>query len=373
MKITAISTAMVSVPYRIATTWSKGSGRRTFNLIVRIETDDGLIGWGESVGSSVHNAKNLVDREFAPLLLGENPVNYARIRNKLELALDYLPGANWAFSGVEMALSDLKGQVSGLNVVDLLGGRLTDSVEYIGYVFIDTPEVNAAQAKAFVEHGHSTLKMKIGRDIAADETRLKAVRDAVGKKITIRVDTNAAWTREDAVKNIDRLSQYDIEYVEQPLSRWDIEGLAELRLKSRIPIAADESCGTFRDAVGLIAARACDILVVYVSQAGGMFEAKRIADFAAEKGVRCVMGSASELGIATLAQAYTVASSPGFRGAADTHVHLQEDDVLDPPLALTGGLIRLPAAPGMGVVVSQQKLARLPVPDRIHGYSLYDE
>jgi glucarate dehydratase len=85
------------------------------------------------------------------------------------------------------------------------------------------------------------------------------------------------------------------------------------------------------------------------------------------------MGSASELGIATLAQAYTVASSPGFRGATDTHVHLQEDDVLDPPLALTGGRIRLPAAPGMGVVVSQQKLARLPVPDRIHGYSLNDE
>jgi L-Ala-D/L-Glu epimerase len=254
-----------------------------------------------------------------------------------------------------------------------LGGCLTDAIEYIGYLFIDAPDVNAAQAKAFVASGHTTLKMKIGRDIAIDEARLRAVRDAVGRQIIIRVDPNGAWNREEALKNLDRLYDYDLEYVEQPLPRWDIDGLAELRRRSRIPIGVDESCGTFRDAVGLIQAQACDVIVVYVSQAGGMFEAKRIADFAVERGVRCVMGSASELGIATLAQAYVCAASPGFRGAADTHIHLQEDDVLEPPLTLERARIRLPVGHGMGVRVSPQTLTRFPVPDRVHAYSLYDQ
>lgn len=373
MRITSISSSMVSVPYSIPTTWAKGTGSRTFNLIIRVETDEGLVGWGESVGPSVHNARNLIQRELAPLLTGVDPRNLTAIRRKIELALDYLPGAHWAYSGLEMAFLDIKGKSVNLSASDLLGGRLVDSIEYIGYIFIDSPEVNAEQAKRFTQAGHGTLKMKLGRDIGIDEARLRAVRDAVGPEIRIRIDSNTAWNREEALRNLDRLYHYNIEYAEQPLSRWDIQGLADLRLRSRIPIAADESCGTFRDAVNLIDAGACDVLVVYVSQAGGMLEAKRIADFAADKGIRCVMGSASELGLATLAQAHVIASSPGFQGAADTHLYLEQGDVLDEELALTNGSLRLPDGPGLGASVSERKLRDFPVPDDTHAYSLYDQ
>lgn len=373
MKITRITSSMVSVPYTTPTTWSLGRGVRTFNLIIRVETDAGIVGWGESVGPSVHNARNMLERDFAPLLIGEDPLNLARISQKVALALDYLPGGPWAYSGLEMALWDIKGKALEASVSDLLGGRLRDAIDYIGYVFIDEPEVNVRQAKEFVEAGHTTIKMKIGRDIDTDVERVRAVRDVVGPSIKIRVDPNTAWTRTTALANIERLAPYNLEFVEQPLPRWDLDGMAELRARSPVPIGADESCGTFRDALALIRAGACDVLVVYVSQAGGIAEAKRIGDLAADEGLICVMGSASELALATLAQAHVLANSPGFVGAADTHYYLEAGDVTEERLVIQNGHLQLPCAPGLGATVSVDRVKEFPVPEHIHSYSLYDE
>ena len=89
MKIAEIATAIVSVPYTRPTTWSKGRGTRTFNLLIRVDTDEGISGWGESVGPSVHNARTVIERDLAPLLIGEDPFNGTRIRDKVDLALDF--------------------------------------------------------------------------------------------------------------------------------------------------------------------------------------------------------------------------------------------------------------------------------------------
>ena len=374
MRITDVEATAVSVPYSVPTTWSKGRGVRTFNLIIKVSTDEGLVGWGESVGPAVYNAKNLVEREFRRLLIGADPCNHAAIRASVDLALDYLPGARWAFSGVDMALWDLRGKASGSTVSDLLGGRLAEEVECVGYVFIDAADVNAAEARRFVAAGHRTIKMKVGRDFRIDEARIAAVRDAIGPDVQLRIDPNAAWTRYNAAAFLRVLEQYDLEFVEQPLPRGDLEGHAELRRRSNVPIAVDESCGTLQDAIRLASSGACDVFVVYVSQAGGLMEAKRIADFAADVGLRCVMGSASELAVATVAQAHVVVSSAGFRGAMDTHIPLQDGDVVtaEHAVVLREGSVVLPQEPGLGADVDEDALPRYPVPDIVPTYSLYD-
>lgn len=366
MKITAVETYPVSVPYTINTTWSRGEGHCTHNLIVRVATDEGNDGWGETIAPSIEGAMGIIQRDLAPLVVGRTP-NINEFWERAQLPLEYLPGAHWAISGVETALWDLLGRHAGLGVAELLGGPRRESVEAIGYLFIDEPSTNAAQAEAFVARGHRTLKMKVGRSIDADEQRLAAVRSAVGDDIVIRIDPNGVWDRYAAVQNLRRLSKYSLEYVEQPLHPRDIEGMIALRQLGLVPIAADESCGTFSDAMQLLQLGAVDVLVVYVTEAGGIRQAWRIGELANDYGVRCVMGSASELGVATTAQVIVSACAPAYAGANDTHLPLQQDDVCEPTPELRDGKFVVPSDSGLGLHVNEQKLVSLR--DQLEGVS----
>jgi L-alanine-DL-glutamate epimerase-like enolase superfamily enzyme len=372
MKITEVAMYPVSVPYTIKTTWSRGEGYQTHNLIVRVSTDEGDVGWGETIAPSIEGAMAIIQRDLAPLLVGRHP-NINEFWERARLPLEYLPGAQWAISGLDTALWDIRGRRAGLGIAELLGGPRRDSVEAIGYLFIDDASSNVMQAEEFVARGHRTLKMKVGRSIDADEKRLAAVRSAVGDDILIRIDPNAAWDRYSAIDNLRRLSKYSLEYVEQPLHPRDLEGMAALRRLGLVPIAADESCGTFSDATLLVQSGAVDVLVVYVTQAGGISEARRIGELASEYGVRCVMGSASELGIATTAQVVVSACAPGYSGANDTHLPLQRDDVCVPPPELHDGQFTVPLEPGLGIRVEEEKLVSLR--DEFEGvsYSLTQE
>ena len=119
--------------------------------------------------------------------------------------------------------------------------------------------------------------------------------------------------------------------------------MAQVRRAVATPIAADESCTSVRSALELIKAEACDVFVVYPSEAGGLTRASQIGALAAAAGKWCVIGSWAELGVATTANAHVVAASPNFPFASDTHYPLQLDDVLDEPVAIEGGTIAVSA------------------------------
>ena len=171
----------------------------------------------------------------------------------------------------------------------------------------------------------------------------------------IRIDANMMWSVPAAIKWIRGLEHFDLQYVEQPVPDFDVRGLAQVRRSVGVPIAADEGCTDIRSALELIKADACDVFVVYPSEAGGLTRARQIAALADAAGKWCAIGSWAELGVATMANAHLVASSSNFPFASDTHYPLQELDVLTEPVEMGTASSRSPARRASG----SRSIARL--------------
>src|SRR5215469_10056420 len=360
MKITAVRATEVCVPLKEPVVWSGGTRHTASGLLVELETDEGVTGIGECPGPTLPTIRSVVERELAQFLIGQDPYRVEWLVHRMEeFTRNWNQIGRYAIAGLEMALLDLKGRALGIPVADLLGGFCRDRAAAAGYLFIDTPERNAARAREFVARGFGELKLKVGRNLEQDHDSLAAIREAVGASVPIRVDANMNWSVPTAIKWIRALERFDLQYVEQPVPDFDIEGLATVRRAVATPIAADEACTDLRSVLQLIEHEACDVFVVYPSEAGGLSRARQIASLADAVGKWCVIGSWAELGVATVANAHVTASSSNFPFASDTHYPLQAEDVLAAELDFSGGALCVPRGPGLGVELDREKVARL--------------
>jgi L-alanine-DL-glutamate epimerase-like enolase superfamily enzyme len=340
--------------------WPGGTRHSASGLLVQIHTDEGPIGLGEAPGPTLPTIRTIIDAELGQFLVGQDPLRVEWLVHRMEeFTRNWSRMGAYAIAGVEMALLDLKGKALGVPVAELLGGFCRDRVAVVGYLFIDSPEANARKAGAFVDAGYTELKLKVGRDFEQDHDTIAAIRDRVGPDVKIRIDANMIWSVPAAIKWIRGLERFDLQYVEQPVPDFDVQGLAQVRRSVAVPIAADEACTDVRSVLELIKADACDVLVVYPSEAGGLRRAHQIGALADAAGKWCAIGSWAELGPATVANAHLVAATRTFAFASDTHYPLQEEDVLVAPLDMSDGLLAVPRVPGLGVELDRAAMERL--------------
>jgi L-Ala-D/L-Glu epimerase len=355
-----VQTTAVRVPLREPLKWTGGTRESASGLIVELHTDEGLVGIGEAPGPTLPAIQAAIDREFAQFLVGQDPLRIEWLVHRLEeYSRNWAGVGAYAIAGVEMALLDLKGKALDVSVADLLGGYGRESVPVIGYLFIDEPDANAQKAADFVAAGHTELKLKVGRDLTQDYDAIAAIRERVGYGVKLRIDANMNWSVPAAIKWIKALEQFDLQFVEQPVPDFDVAGLAQVRRSVSVPIAADEACTTLRSALELIKADACDVFVVYPSEAGGLTRALHIAALAAAAGKWCAIGSWAELGVATTANAHLAAAATNFPFANDTHYPLQLHDVLMDPVEIENGHINVSHDPGLGVALDAAGMATL--------------
>jgi L-alanine-DL-glutamate epimerase-like enolase superfamily enzyme len=355
-----VKTTAVRVPLREPLKWSGGIRESASGLIVEVHTDEGAVGIGEAPGPTLPAIQAVIDRELTQFVVGEDPLRIEWLVHRMEeYSRNWSGVAAYAIAGLETALLDLKGKAFGVPVAELLGGVGRESVPVVGYLFIDDPEANARKAAEFVEAGHTELKLKVGRNLSQDYDTLAAIRDRVGPDVKIRIDANMNWSVPAAVKWIRALEGFDLQFVEQPVPDFDLDGLAQVRRSVSVPIAADESCTSLRSALELIKAEACDVFVVYPSEAGGLTRACQIAALAAAAGKWCAIGSWAELGVATTANVHVVSASSNFPFASDTHYPLQLNDVLVEPVRIVNGKIGVPRDPGLGVALDPESMAHL--------------
>ena len=360
MEITGITTTAVRTPMREPLVWPGGTRLSASGLVVEIHTDEGITGIGEAPGPTLPTIRTIIDAELTQFMIGQDPLRTEWLVHRMEeFTRNWSRIAAYAIAGLELALLDLKGKALGVSVVELLGGLCREEVPVVGYLFIDEPEANARKAAAFVDAGYRDLKLKVGRDFGQDHDSLAAIRDAVGSGVNIRVDANMIWSVPTAVKWIRGLERFDLQYVEQPVPDFDLAGMAQVRRSVNVPIAADEACTDVRSALDLIRAEACDVLVVYPSEAGGLTRARQIAALAEVSGKWCAIGSWAELGVATAANVHVVASSPNFVFASDTHYPLQADDILAERLDMEDGRVAVPRGEGLGVELDPEAVERL--------------
>jgi L-alanine-DL-glutamate epimerase-like enolase superfamily enzyme len=340
--------------------WPGGTRESASGLLVEIETDEGIVGVGEAPGPTLPTIRTIIDAELTQFLVGQDPLRTEWLVHRMEeFCRNWSRIGGYAIAGLEMALLDIKGKALGVPVAELLGGFCRTHVPVVGYLFIDEPEVNARKAAAFVEAGYRELKLKVGREFGQDHDTLAAIRDEVGSDVRIRIDANMIWSVPAAIKWIRGLEKFDLQYVEQPVPDFDLAGMATVRRAVEVPIAADEGCTDIRSALELIRTEACDVFVVYPSEAGGLTRARQIAALADAAGKWCAIGSWAELGVATTANAHLVASSTNFPFANDTHYPLQELDVLTEAVEMRGGVVEVRAAPGLGVELDREAVETL--------------
>ncbi|MCL6547508.1 MAG: mandelate racemase/muconate lactonizing enzyme family protein [Alicyclobacillus sp.] len=372
MKITDVVTTPVMIPFRKPAKWSGGTRRSAPGLILQIHTDEGITGLGECVGPTIPVIRAVLEKEFKPFLIGVDPMRTEWILHRLEeYMLNWAQIGLYALAGVDMALLDLKAKALGTPLYNLLGGLYRRRVSFAGYLFIDDPEVNAKEAEELVRKGFQEIKIKVGRDVAQDVARVRAVREAVGPTVRLRIDANQNWSVPTAIRAIEQMAPYGLQLVEQPTPYYDIEGLAEVSRHVSVPVSADESCTDFASALRLIERRAVSAFTVYPSEAGGLLKARQIVELANANGIWCIIGSWAETGVATMANAHLAASSRNFPFANDTHYDWYLDDVISRPLLFDKGSVEVPDSPGIGVELDPARVTRY-AKDEVREMVFYD-
>lgn len=367
MKILDLETIPVRVPIDpgLAIIGSRGGHTESPFLLLRIRTDEGLVGIGEVSCTPVWSgedqvaAAHLIHTYLEPVLVGQDPLDLARLATAMERRL---AGNPFTRAGVEMALWDLLGKAAGLPLYRLWGEAQRDFVPTKFSVSGQAPERAAEIACWAVEQGFTAMKVKVGRDLAGDLARVAAVREAIGPEVRLGVDANGGWTPWVALEAVHRLADYDVFFIEQPVAPHDVNQLASVRARSAVPILADESVNTVYDAMAIARAGAADAFSIYVGKGGGLGMARRIGQLAAAAGLACTVGSNLEMGVASAAMIHLGMVLPP--GSVETFpcdilsMFLYEDMLLTEPLPVTAGKALPPNGPGLGVELDQAKLER---------------
>jgi len=361
MRITAVEPIVVAVPLKVPARSVHGAIATQRSALVRVTTDAGAEGWGnvDPVGGySTMTADDVAAtiRRLVPALLGADALNPQRALAAMDAVVaDKLE----AKAAVEMALLDLAGRVLGVPVTTLLGGRVRDHVHFNAWIGTLPPEQAAREATEWVARGFRSAKIKV--DGATDEgvARVAAVRAAVGDRLALRVDFNESLARVEAVPFIRRLEPYALTLVEQPISRDQIDGLAEIRRGIGIPLMADESVTDPASLIEIVRRGAADLVKVKVMKQGGFLRTKAMIECAAAAGLRVVVGHGFGLTPSTLAEAALAAVSGAVIDGCEAVGPLKmAGDVVAEPVRLDSGTLRLPDAPGLGVTIDAEAVER---------------
>jgi len=337
--------------------------------LVRVETDEGLVGLGEScpayefTGETLWTVQDVIGEYLGPSVVGRDPFQLEAIRRVWEREL-FTVGNQAARAGLEMALWDLQGKALGRPLCDLIGGRSRDGLTEVVALGWDTPETLARKTRAFRAEAVTVFKIKVGDAPERDEQRVAAVREAAGLDARITVDANQGWwDATTAIRAIKLLEPYGVEFVEQPVRMDDLEAARLVRERVDTPIALDESIRGPREALAAARAGACDIFVVKLMKTGGILDALKVNAIAEAAGITIMMGNMGESSLGLAAHFHVnIALANAVHGDAD--LPWREGGLeLDLGSGLTAvvrdgvSTVLVPEGPGLGIALDEQAVA----------------
>ncbi|MFI4849101.1 MAG: mandelate racemase/muconate lactonizing enzyme family protein [Gimesia chilikensis] len=360
MKITGVETFLVDVPLQVPVSPYQSryiSSMTTGALLIRLETDAGITGWGETPQRlSFQNAVSFTGKEaeyFRPILMGKDPTDIAA------LYADWGMGDEpYRQSLAEMACWDILGKQAGLPLHRLLGGLYRDRVEVTCCMGIRGPEEAAAIAKHYVDRGFSTMKTKAGRSPEEDLAMVRGIRESVGDKLNLRIDPNMGYTPEVALQLARDLEPYGLQYFEQPMHKDLLQESADIRRQTTTPLALNESVTTMENVRKILELDAAEYLLPDTYQCGGIWAVKLVGEVAASAGVPCIFHCARDLGLRTATMLHMAASSPNFPLANDCTYYSLENDIITERFEINEGTMAVPTKPGLGVELDEGMLQK---------------
>jgi glucarate dehydratase len=351
MKISAIEPTIVSVPYTHRETSSRIQRDGVTAVVVKVTTDDGLVGWGESCPGSNAESVYEVIKSVGPIFKGRDPWQ------REALAADIWGSAHWynremtgnfAFAGIDMALWDICGQACQQPVYNLLGGLCRKEVDYFYYLAYGTAKEVAAQAQDGLAKGYTVFYVKVGIDIRSELAMMGALRDAIGPEKKIRIDANGSWTLNEAVRYLALFDEHHIDFAEQPVWPDPIRNMVEL--KQRTPVALSANEGLWRVA---------DVLCLSSNWVGTLGQFYRLSCQAHLEGITVCKHTHGELGLMAAASQHVCLTIPnGIDGNQQT-AQMMDGDVIKEALPIAGSPTwGVPEGTGLCVTVDEDLVAQ---------------
>jgi o-succinylbenzoate synthase len=361
--IKQIEIYQVSLRYKEPIRIAPGTRSEANNIVVKLVTDYGVIGWGESspskrvTGETVETVVDVLDK-VGPTLVGMCPL---RIEQDVEAMDTVVAGNPAAKAAVDMALYDVLGKTVRKPVFMLLGGYRTEVFTDIT-LGIKSPREMADDAVKAVKNGFKALKVKLGIDPVEDVERVQIIREAVGDHVQIWVDANQGWTVDQALDVLNSIKKFKVQFAEQPVSAEDIKGLSHVRRNSLVPIMADESVHSPADALRLIQAGAVDFINIKLMKCGGILKGRKIAEIAEAASVPCMIGCMSESMIGISAAAHLAAGIKNIQYSdLDSDIMLKDRVVTKGGVEMKGSARVLSKSFGLGIKELNHKLLGRPL------------
>lgn len=349
MTIRSVTPIALDLPFEVGGPKSQFAGRprQMAMLLVRVETDDGIVGWGDAFGYAVWPVtRTALERLIAPMAVGQNEDDIAGVMDDLQRKLHIVGRTGpvvYALSGLDIALWDIAGKKAGKPLSALLGGARRSHVPaYASLVRYADPVLVARNAQAAVARGFGAIKLH-----EIDAVQVKAARDAVGPEVKLMMDTNCPWTPDEALAVAAQVRPYDLLWFEEPVyPPEDFAGLARVRREGGIPVSAGENAMSPTDFRAMFDAGAVDVAQPSVTKIGGVSEMMRIARLARERGVTLVPHS-PYFGPGLLASIHMAASFEQETMIEYSFVQLGASPLGD-AITVTDGRVAVPTGPGLG-------------------------
>ncbi len=365
MRIADVVITPLRLPYLKTYHWAQGTLEAAEVLLVEAKGEDGTTGIGEIMADQSVPGIEIFAKKAVEYLIGRDLTEMTRPLAEAYQGIFQAHGTTSAprfgaqvLSGLEIALWDLLGRVTGQPLHTLLGGAQHKEIQYFGFPQGDTAEEIADHARTLCEAGHEVIYVKIGRGDALDLEIVRQTREAIGDR-RLRLDANEAWDLLTARRMIGRLSKYDPEFIEQPINSLSLAALKSFRASSPVPVAADQKVFNHFDLFDVCQAEAADLIVLGLHETGGPSGFKKAAAVAEAAGLNVCLHGIYETGITTAAANHVGASISNLDDGNQYMNHLlAEDIVAAPDLNLNEGRLPVLDGPGIGVTLDADAVQR---------------
>ena len=350
----------LSIPLIEPFVTSLGTDENAENVIVKITTKEGIVGFGECSPYMPINGESqetcfIVGQYFAKAIKGKNALD---IESCVTLMDKIIYANNSIKSAFDIALYDIAAQHAGVPLYKFIGGENNKTIITDYTVSVGDPKKMAADAVKIKEQGYPAIKVKLGLNGKTDVIRMKGIREAVGNDIPLRIDANQGWEVEEAIETLKALAPFNIQHCEEPIARWNYLQLPRVNKESPIPIMADECCGDEHDAERLIQLNACEYMNIKLGKSGGIFKALKMARMAEAANINLQVGAMLESRLAMTAFAHYALCSPAIiHFDFDTALMFSEDPVTGGIVYEKNGVVKVPETVGLGASIDATRLA----------------
>lgn len=338
-------------------TWrfALGANPTTEGWVLALSTADGTTGYGYAsasphLGSTLAGLKAVLDR-LLPLVVEQDAFDIEAVQQSINANL---ARHNQAKGAIDLAMYDLMAKLLGVPLYKLFGGKMRDSVPILRILAIKKPQEMAANAQKLVDKGYNYLKIKVHGDVAEDVACVRAIRKQVGDGVHLTIDANQSYDAKSAITALNRMAEYDLDLVEQPVHIDDLKGLKLVTESVPVVVEADECAGSLAEVMNLVANRMVDAVSLKIPNLGGVRNTIAAAHVCEAGGVRYRFGATVGSRLLSATAMHLAAALPGVTYACEFG---EFDRLLDDPfegIEIENGRLALPGGIGCGVEPTEQ-------------------